>query len=297
LRRRDGAELVLLGAVWGASFLFMRIAAPEFGPLALVFVRVTGASLMLLPLLLARGEGPALRQHWRAIAVVGLLNSALPFVLFVVAALVLGAGLLAVFNATAPIWGALVGWLWLRERLAPGRWLGLAIGLGGVLWLSWGRFDLQPALLGVSPALGIAASLAAAMLYGVAANVSRRHLAGAPPMAVAAGSQLAAAMVLLLPALWAWPAVAPTGHAWAAAAALSVLCTGLAYVMYFRLIAHAGASNAIAVTFLIPGFALLWDWLWLGEVPGLPMLAGCAVILLGTALATGFVALPRTGRA
>lgn len=292
MTRRDGAELALLGALWGASFLFMRMGAAEFGPLALVFVRVAGAAMVLMPVLLARGEGPALRQHWRAIAVVGLLNSALPFVFFTVAALVLSAALMSVFNATAPIWGALVARLWLGDKLGRSRALGLVIGVAGVVGLTWGKADFKPGLHGVSPALGIAACVAAAMLYGVAANVSRRHLAGVPPMAVAAGSQFAAALLLAVPAAAAWPAVMPGAMSWLAAGTLAVACTGAAYVLYFRLIANTGAANAISVTFLIPAFAMLWGWLFLAERPTAGMLAGCAVILLGTALSTGVLRWP-----
>ena len=297
MKARDYRELLLLGALWGASFLFMRLGAADFGPLALVFVRVAGAAAVLLPVLVWRGQGAALKQHWRAIAVVGLLNSALPFVLFTIAALVLGAALMSVFNATAPIWGALVAWMWLGERPAASRMLGLAIGIAGVVGLSWGKADFKPGDHGVSAAAGIAACLGAAVLYGIAANFSRKKLVGVPPMAQAAGSQLSAAVVLLLPALWAWPAVNPSATAWLAVGALSLACTGLAYVLYFRLIAHAGAANAMSVTFPIPAFAIAWGWLFLGEKPTAAMLAGCAVILLGTALATGAVALPRPKKA
>ena len=292
MTRRDGTELVLLGAIWGAAFLFMRLGAVDFGPLALVFIRVCGASLMLLPLLAWQGEMAALRQHWKPIALVGIINSALPFALFMLAALVLGAGLMGVFNATAPIWGALVAWLWLGERPTASRGLGLAIGIVGVVGLAWGKADFKPGEHGISPALGIAACLAASVLYGVAANYSRKRLAGVAPMAVAAGSQLSAAAVMLVPAWVAWPAVNPSAMAWAAAATLALMCTGLAYVLYFRLIAHAGAANAISVTFLIPGFAMLWAWLFTNEQPTITMLIGCAVILLGTALATGLLRLP-----
>lgn len=299
---RDRFELLLLGAVWGASFLFMRLGAADFGALALSLLRVAGASLLLLPLLAWRGELPALRLHWRAIAVVGVINSALPFVLFALAALVLGTGLMAVFNATAPIWGAFFAWVWLGERLDRARMLGLAVGVAGVVGLAWGQAGLNGATAAhaatagatwaMTPALGIAACVAATVLYGLAANYTRRRLTGVAPMALAAGSQLSATAVLLVPALWAWPAVAPSGTAWGAAVLLSVLCTGLAYVLYFRLIAHAGATNAISVTLLIPGFAMLWGWVIMDERPTPTMLLGCAVILLGTALATGLLRLP-----
>lgn len=292
MTRRDLTELVMLGAIWGASFLFMRLGAGEFGPIALAFLRVAGASLMLMPLLMQRGELGALRKHWRAIAVVGIVNSAVPFVLFAVAALVLTTALMSVFNATASIWGALIAWLWLHDRLGASRWLGLAIGVAGVVGLSWGKADFKPGDHGISAALGIVACIVATVFYGLGANVSRRYLAGVPPMAVAAGSQLVAALALLPPALWLWPSKVPGSTAWGAAVALALLCTGAAYILYFRLIAHAGAANAMSVTFLIPAFAVLWGWLLLGEPPTLAMLLGCGVILLGTALATGLVRLP-----
>lgn len=292
MTRRDTLELLLLGAIWGASFLFMRLGAGEFGPLALAAVRVAGASLLLLPLLALQGQLGALRTHWKPIAVVGVVNSALPFALYALAALSLSTGLMSVFNATASIWGALIGWLWLGDKLGRSRWLGLAIGVAGVLALSWGKADLKPGAAGVSAALGVAACLLATVLYGLGSNLSRRHLQGVPPMAVAAGSQLAATVALAGPALWAWPAVMPSAGAWGAATALALVCTGLAYILYFRLIAQAGAAQAMSVTFLIPAFALAWGWLLLGEVPTAAMLAGCGVILVGTALATGRLVLP-----
>ena len=292
MTRRDSLDLLMLGALWGASFLFMRLGAAEFGPVALVFLRVAGAVLLLVPLLLLRGEAAAMRRHWRAIAAVGVVNSVFPFLLFAAAALVLSTALMSVFNATASIWGALVAWLWLGDQLGRSRWLGLAIGVAGVVGLSWGKADFKPNDHGISAAAGVAACLLAAVLYGVGGNLSRKHLAGVPPMAVAAGSQLAATVARALPAWWWWPAVMPGPAAWGAAAALAVACTGLAYVLYFRLIANAGVAHAMSVTFLIPAFALLWGWLLLGELPTGTMLAGCAVILLGTALATGRLKLP-----
>ena len=291
MRPRDLAELLLLAALWGAAFLFMRVAAPVFGPVALVFVRVAGAALVLLPLLLSRGGGPALRQHWRWIAIVGVTNSALPFLCFTVAALALTAGLSAIFNATTPLWAAFIGWVWLKQRPGALRGVGLALGLAGVALLVADQASLGPGEHGISPALAVTACLAAAALYGLSAHLTRQHLAAAPPLAVAAGSQVSAAVVLAGPAAWLWPAVAPSANHWAMAAVLAVACTALAYVLYFRLIAHTGAATASTVTFLIPAFAVVWGALFLGEGLTLPVAAGCAVILAGTALATGL--LPR----
>ena len=292
MTRRDTADLLLLAALWGASFLFMRLGAAEFGPVALAFVRVAGAALLLVPLMLLKRQSGAWRTHGLAIAGVGIVNSALPFLLYAVAALALTTALLSVFNATVPIWGALIAWLWLKDKLSASRWLGLVIGVAGVVGLGWGKADVAAGEHGVSAAIGVAACLAATALYGLGANASRRWLQGVPPLALAAGSQAAATLVLVVPAALWWPAVNPGAEAWAAAIALSVLCTGLAYVLFFRLIARTGAATATSVTFLIPAFALLWGFLALGEVPTGTMLAGCAVILLGTALATGLLRWP-----
>lgn len=287
MKGRDAVDLLLLAAIWGASFLFMRIAAPHFGALPLVFVRVALASVVLLPLLFWHGQAGALCRHWRAISVVGLLNSALPFALFTLAALAINAGLSAIFNATTPLWTAVIAWLWLHDRPAPQRAFGLAVGFAGVLALAAGKASLQPGEHGISPALAIAACMLAAALYGVASNYTKRHLTGVPSLTLAVGSQLSAAAMVALPALWTWPTVMPPLRSWLAAVALAVLCSGVAYVLYFRLIARLGPAGASSVTFLIPLFAVAWGALFLDERPTLAMLGGGAVILLGTALATG----------
>jgi drug/metabolite transporter (DMT)-like permease len=285
MKGSDLAELFGLAALWGASFLFMRLGAAEFGPVALAAVRVVGAALCLLPLLHARGQMGVLRAHWRPIFTVGLSNSALPFLCFSYAALSITAGLASIFNAATPLFGALIAWLWLKDRLTPARIAGLAIGFGGVLWLAWDKASFKPGGSGGA----VLACLAATVLYGWSASYTKKHLAGVAPLAVATGSQLSAALALAVPALWWWPAAAPSAGAWAAAALLAVLCTAVAYVMYFRLIAHIGPANAIAVTFLIPLFAVLWGWLFLAEGVSMPMVFGGIAIVLGTGLSTGLL--------
>jgi drug/metabolite transporter (DMT)-like permease len=289
VRATDIAELIALAAIWGASFLFMRIGAPEFGPVALTALRVGGATLFLLPLVFWRGHVGALRTHWKPIAVVGLFNSALPFVLFSIAALAINAGLSSIFNATAPLWGALIAWWWLGDRLSASRVLGLFIGFLGVVFLAWNKASFTPGEHGVSAAVAIGACLLATLGYGFAANYTKKKLTGVPPLAVAAGSQAAATAALALPALWLAPSTSPGADAWASLAALAVLCTGVAYLMYFRLIAHVGAPRAITVTYLIPVFAALWGALFLHEAITTAMALGCAVILAGTALASGLL--------
>jgi drug/metabolite transporter (DMT)-like permease len=282
-------ELLLLAALWGASFLFIRLGAHEFGPLALAGLRVVGASALLLPVLVWRGEWPALRQHWRRIGLVGLTNSALPFVCYGVAALAITGGLSSVFNATTPLWGALIGWMWLKDRPDLNKGLGLALGFAGVLWLAGGNASFKPGEHGVSPAVAVGACLLATLMYGFSANYTKRYLQGIPSMALAAGSQLSATVLLLPLALWRWPQTPPSAGAWGAGIALALACTGVAYILYFRLIAHVGASHAMSVTFLIPAFAVLWGALFLGEAITPTMVAACGVILVGTGLVTGLL--------
>ncbi len=290
MKPRDLIELLSLAALWGASFLFMRLGAAEFGPVALSGVRVGLAAAALLPLLAWRGETWALRKHWRPLLVVGIVNSALPFVAYSFAALSITAGLSSIFNATSPLWGALIAWLWLSDRPTATRTLGLAIGFAGVLWLAGDKAGFKTGTPGSGNVWAIAACIAATVCYGTGVNYTKRFLAGVPPMAVAAGSQAAAAIVLLPLTLWQWPAQAPTPGAWLWASVLGVVCTGLAYLLYFRLIAHVGPAKAISVTFLIPLFAVLWGWIFLGEGVTPVMAGACVVIVLGTALATGLVA-------
>lgn len=289
MKRRDLVEMLMLAAVWGASFLFMRLGAGEFGPVSLAAVRVAGATLFLLPVLAWRGEWPALRRHWKPIFLVGLTNSAIPFLCFSYAALSITAGLSSIFNATTPLWGALFAWFWLKDKPGPWRALGLVIGFAGVLGLAWQKASFKPGVDGLATGWAVLACLLATCLYGFSANFTKKRLTGVPAMALAAGSQLSSALALMLPGWWLWPAHMPSTGAWAATLGLALLCTGVAYVMYFRLIAHVGPANAISVTFLIPAFAVLWGALFLGEVITPTMVAGCAVILLGTALATGLL--------
>jgi len=297
LKTSDLSELLLLAALWGASFLFMRMGAAEFGPIALVAVRVAGATLFLMPLLQMRGQMGELRRHWRPIFVVGLTNSALPFLCFGYAALSITAGLSAIFNAATPLFGAAIAWLWLKDKLTPPRILGLVIGFAGVLWLAWNKTDHSAAFKPGGSGWAIVACLAGAVFYGISASLTKKTLAGVAPMAVAAGSQLSATLALAIPAWLWWPSSMPSGSAWLTAAALAVFSTGVAYVLFFRLIANVGPANAISVTFLIPAFAVLWGWMLLGEQVNAAMLVGCAVILLGTGLATGVLKLPAPARA
>ena len=280
-------EFVLLAALWGSSFLLMRLGATDFGALPTAFVRVLVAALTLLPVLVLRGQGPALRQHYKPIFVVGLLNSGVPFACFAYALLSISSGLSSILNATTPLWGALIAWWWLKDRPQASRIVGLVIGFVGVALLASGKASFTPGADGRSSGMAVLACLLATLCYGIAGNFTKRFLTGVPPMATATGSQIGAALGLALPAWWLWPAQTPSVRAWLAVAAAGVLCTALAYVLYFRLIANAGPAKALAVTFLIPVFAVALGAVFLGEAITAWMLVCGAVIVLGTALATG----------
>lgn len=279
--RRDAVDLVLLGAVWGAAFLLMRISAPAFGPVALIAVRVAVAAAVLAALLAMRGGRDALSglvpRAWSLLAV-GALNTAVPFTLFAYAALSLPAGLSSTLNATVPLFGALVGWLWLGERLSRGRLLGLAVGFAGVVVLAW------PRLAGGGERRAVAAALGAAALYAIGAHVTPRLMAGVGALALSTGSLIGATVLLSPLAVWQWPATSPGWLAWTSAAVLGVICTALAYVLYFRLLARAGPSTAMTVTYLIPVFGVTWGAMLLGERLTGTAIAGGLLVLAGVAL-------------
>lgn len=282
------AEFLLLSALWGSSFLFMRMGATEFGPLPTAGLRVALATLFLWPLMLRQGQWPALQRHWRPILVAGVLNSALPFALFAAAVVHLTTGLTSILNATVPLFGALVAWAWFGDRMTRLRWLGLLCGFTGVALLAWrapGGLQSQGGLA----AWAIAACLAASLCYGFAASYARRFLTGIPALATATGSQIGATLALAVPAWIFWPAHNPSLRAWLAVAAMAVLCTGIAYILYFRLIARAGPSRALAVTFLAPVFAVFYGSVFLQEQVTAWMLGCGLIVVLGTMLSTGMI--------
>lgn len=283
MRPRDLVDLLLLAALWGGSFLLMRIAVPEFGPLPLMALRVAIASAVLVPLVLVRGAAPILVANAGGLLLLGIANSALPFTLFGYATLTLTAGFAAILNATAPLWAALVAWVALGRAPTRSRALGLAIGFAGVVMLIAGRDGFSSS----ASALAIAAGLAASLSYGIAVNFAAQRMSTVGALVIATGSQIAATLCLVPLAWWTWPETSVGAAAWAAVVLLGVGSTALAYLLYFRLVTRVGSGAAISVTFLVPVFASVWGGLVLGEAVTLAMAAGGAVVLVGTALANG----------
>lgn len=279
----DLIRLLALSAIWGASFLLLRIAAPVLGPAVLIEGRLVFAALFLFSVALALGKRLHVRKHWRHYLVLGLLNSALPFLLFAFAAQTLSASLLSILNATSPIWSAVVAAACAGTGLRAREAVGLVLGIAGVALLV--GFDGATVLPGSG--LAIVAALAAAVSYGIA-SVYVKAAGAIEPFANAHGSMWAATLLAscALP-FFPLPA-APDPGIIVAVLALGVICSGVAYLLYFRLVADIGPAPALTVTFLIPVFGVLWGHVFLDEIIGWHTLAGGAVVIAGTALITGF---------
>jgi drug/metabolite transporter (DMT)-like permease len=276
-RWRTPIELTVLGAIWGGSFLFMRVAAADFGAVPLVEARLALGGLILTPFLWrARAEFSA--GLWLRIAAIAAINSVTPFVLFAWGAERAPAGIGAITNAMTVMFTVLVGFLFFGERIGARRLIGLTAGFVGVAVLASGKTagaSVWPAAL---------AGTAASVCYGFGINLVRRHLTGYPPAAVAAATLLAGSVLLAPLAIYTWPAAAIPAASWVSALLLGVLCTGSAFVFYYRLIARIGAARTATVTYLIPLFGVVWAWLLLGEPLTLTMALAGALILSGVAL-------------
>lgn len=287
MRHASLLQLFALSAIWGASFLFMRIAAQAMTPAVLIEARLLLAAVFLTVVALWLRRPLTLAAHWRHYLILGGLNTALPFLLIAFAARTLSASLLSILNATAPLWGALIGALLLRTGLTAKAAVGLLLGLAGVALLTGlDESSLRP---GALPA--VAAALGAALSYAVASSYAK-SAAAVEPFANAHGSMWAATL-LVAPLLAAQPGTIPAdGGVLFAVVTLGIVCSGIAYLLYFRLIADIGAAPALTVGFLIPVFGILWGFLFLDEAVGWHTFAGTVVVLAGTALVTGFS--PRT---
>jgi drug/metabolite transporter (DMT)-like permease len=269
MRPADTARLVSLAAIWGASFLFMRIAVPTLGPVLTAELRTLIAGLAL-----ALWFAPDWRRWGRHYVIVGVIGSAVPFLLWAYAALSLTAGLLSVLNATAPMWGAVCSAILLGERLNARRILGLAVGIVGVALVTRPQGELHLAAIG--------AALFATFCYGLVASYIRRWAVDVPSRAMAVGTQLAAGAILI-PFIALWPPSAmPSAGVAASILALGLVCGAIAFLLYFRLIADLGATRALTVTYLIPVFGVLWGVLFLNETVSATMLLGGALVVLGT---------------
>jgi drug/metabolite transporter (DMT)-like permease len=283
----DLLRMLFLAAAWGASFPLMRACIDQFGALPIALVRVLGGFLCLAPLLFWKNQPRRWMGRWKSIALVGVFNSAIPFLCYSYASASITAGLASVFNSTTPLWGALIARVWLGDKLKLPQFVGLLLGFAGVVYLAWDSAAAKAGVDSWQVVLAIAACLLATACYGLSGNYTKKYLSEVPPLVTAAGSLLAASAVLFVPAAQLWPSRPPTLTGWWCVAGLAVGCTGVAYVVFYQVLANAGPTRAMAVSYLIPLFANLWSWLFLGEPPNSAIFIGCLTILLGTSLTTG----------
>ncbi len=278
MRNEDVARLTLLAAIWGGSFIFMRVLAPVLGPVLTATARVSIAGIALIAWFRITGFDADLRGQWRHFVVIGILNSAIPFVLFSFAALHIPASYSVILNSATPLFAALLSAVFLAEALTFAKIGGLVAGAAGVALVSKAGPVVPDALFGAS----IAACLAAALLYAASSIYMKKYAAGAKPMAIAGWSQVAAGIVLLPLVPFAPVRGEITTVVVANVLGLALLCSAVAYLLYYRLIADIGPTRALTVAFVMPLFGMAWGALLLGETITWPMIAGCALIVGGT---------------
>ncbi|MBX2866069.1 MAG: DMT family transporter [Leptolyngbyaceae cyanobacterium MAG.088] len=291
MKLSDICELLLLAALWGGSFLFMRIAAPILGPVWLIEVRVLLAGLVLLPLLVRSGLLKEMGRHRLPLLIVGCLNSAIPFLCLAFASVSLPAGFTSILNGTAPLFGTIVAFIWLHESLTPTRMIGFVLGfIGVVVLVGWKAIETTPDIL-----IAIGAALLAALMYAIAAPYIKKNLVGVSPLVVATGSQLGAAFAILPALPFTIPQQVPSARVVMSVLTLAIVSTAFAYILYFRLIQNVGSTKALTVTYLVPLFAMVWGAIVLQERVTSSMILGCGLVLLGTAIANDLFTTARQG--
>lgn len=279
---RDLLELVLLAATWGSTFLFLRIASPEFGPFPLVLLRTLAAGLFLMPFLFFSKQQTLLIKHWRPLFIVALTTTIFPFCLLAYTSLYTTSGYIAILNSTVPIFTVIIAFLWLKERLHFTGVIGILVGFIGVAFLVGDNASLDKSA-GLLP---VYAALCAAAFYGLGSLYTKQALTGVSPLVVATGSQFFAVILLTPAAIVFWPEQTPSNTAWFSVITLGILCTAIALVQFYRLLARIGPTRTVMVAYLIPGFSMLWGNLVLDEVITANMILGCSLTLIGVGFTT-----------
>lgn len=277
----DVLELLFLAAIWGFSPLFVRISSPVLGPVWLIEFRVLLAGLVLLLFVIKTGLVSEIRRKIIPLFIAGCFNSAIPFLLLAYAALTLPVGFTSVLVATTPLFGTIISFVWLKERLTISRIIGLVLGFIGVtILIGW-----KTTYITQSFNLAIIAGLTACLLYAIGAPYIKKHLSDVSPLVTAAGTQLSAALFILPFIPFTIPAAIPTIKIIFAVIALGFFCTALGYILYFRLIQNIGVSRTLTVIYLTPIFAMLWGLIFLKEPITPSMILSCFLILFGVAIA------------
>jgi len=285
MKLSDTLLLILLAAIWGSSFIFMRATAADFGPVVLITLRIGIAAFCLLGFLLVKQRLQEFLQNWKSLFIIGLFNSALPFLFLAYASLSLNAGVMSIINALTPVFTALIAHFWLKDKMTKLQLLGMFIAMLGIIFLVWDKMSWNAVSW-----LPIAAAVMTTVTYGIAANSTKKYLQHVSPMTASVGTLFFATLFMLLLSVFFLPdfSTIPT-LSWVYAITLGVLCTALAYLLFFRLIQHIGPAKAVSVTFIIPIFSFLWAYLLLGEVVTVRMWIATVIILFGTGLVTGII--------
>ncbi len=275
-------QLLLLASLWGASFLFIKLAVPHFGVVPLTAVRSLVATVTLMPILLLRGKWPEFRKHWPHILVIGLISTAIPASMLSISTQYTSAGFASILNALTPLFSALVAWLWLKESLTVPVVAGISLGFFGVLVMV---FDTQ-SISSDFVLLPILAGVTGTFLYGLTGNYSRRFTQAVSPIVITAGCQLFSALFMVPLSIFLWPTTSIPIEAWLYGVILGVFCTAVAFILYFQLLEKIGVVRTVVVTYLVPVFGMLWGTLFLPENITLKMMIGAALILAGVGLST-----------
>lgn len=283
----DYLVLILLSGIWGASFLFLRVSSPVFGPFFLIEMRVASALLVLLPVCFALGKQHEIVSNWRPILLLSLCNMTVPFCLLAYATLSIGAGFASIINATVPFFTAILGFTLWQQQLSLKAIVGMFIGFFGVVLL---MLDQSGPLASNANLMAIAAALLGSVFYGLAINLMAQYLRGVSGVAATTGSLIFSSLTLLPFALWQMPEIMPTGSIWLSVLSLGIICTGFAFVLFYRLISRIGSNLAVTNTFMIPLFSLFWASLFLAEEVTFFMLFACTLVLTGVGLTTGSLA-------
>jgi drug/metabolite transporter (DMT)-like permease len=288
LRPADLARLVALGAMWGASYLFMRVAVPHVGPVLMIELRVLIAGLALAAILYASGGQAGWREHWRSYLFVGVVGLAIPFVLIAEALTTIDASTAAILNALVPLFATIVAALWIRDPITPPKATGIALCLAGtVVLVGW-----TPTPMSARELLAASMSVAATALYGFTMVFTKVRLKGASPMGTSAATLLFAALALAPFSPIDRDFAGVPMAAWLAVLGLAIVSTTLAFIFFYRLIADIGPVKASTVTLLVPVFGMIWGVIFLGEPITAGRIAGCAIILFGCSLILGLVRVP-----
>ena len=280
----DFLVLILLSAIWGASFLFLRIASPVFGPFFLIEMRVASALLVLLPVCIVLGKFQEILSNWRPIFLLSVCNMTVPFCLLAYATLSIGAGFTSIINSTVPFFPAIIAFTFWQQRLSLVAIVGMFIGFSGVVLL---MVVYSGPLSSNANLLAIAAGIVGSIFYGLAINLMAQYLPAVSGVAITTGSLIFSSLTLLPLALWKMPESMPTGSIWLSVLCLGIICTGFAFVLFYRLISRIGSNLAVTNTFMIPLFSLFWANLFLAEEVTFSMLVACLLVLTGVGLTTG----------